>query len=87
VSFKTLGLPCLAVSGYIAPFCRSRFLSVILISSTGLSPVSLEMAIAVLSLSGAFAIMVSIFPSCGILGILAVSWYLGLVHVKPYSLA
>jgi len=82
VSFKTRGLPCFAVSGYIAPFCRSKFLNVILISSTGLSPVSLLIAIAVLNLSGLLAIINSIFVSCGILGILAFSWYFGFVHVR-----
>jgi len=59
---------------------------VILISSTGLKPVSLLIAMAVPSLRDEFAIMRSILLSRGIFGTLAFSWYLGLVHVKPCSL-
>ena len=43
---------------------------------------SLLMAIAVRSSSGLFAIIVSIFASCGILGTLAFSWYFGFEKVR-----
>lgn len=57
-------------------------LSVILISSTGLSPVSFEMLIAVLSFRGEFTMISFMCCSCGIFGIFAGSWYFGFIHVK-----
>ena len=61
-------------------------LSLSLINSIGLSPVSFEMEMAVLSFGEAFAIMQFILASCGIFGILRLGMYFGLSHVKPYVL-
>lgn len=80
--FTIRAFPLLAVFGFIVRFCRSKSFNVVLISSTGLSPVSLESEMAVLSFSDATVIIWSICISFGILGSFGFALYVGGVHVR-----
>jgi len=80
---RVLGLPLLAVVGFTVLCSRSRSLTLSLVSSTGLNPVSMLSVNFIPSSSPASAMSICIFSLVGNAMFLAGSRYRGKVHVMP----